>query len=122
MKRKSLRTKVQTGLLPGFDNWDLFVPAGGFLLTAFLLQKITGSAIIQLLVPAASAVGSFMLRIWLKDNFPAKHLVHWFNWLMSSDILLPSPDADPVPLVIAMPNQAGRLNRSLDKGGQRVRI
>lgn len=105
MKRKSLRTKVQSGLLPGFDNWDLLIPAIVFVVFLFLIQKITGNSILQLLLPAASAVAAFMVRIWLKDNFPPKHLYHWLNWIMSSDIMLPGPDPDPVPLVIAMPEQ-----------------
>jgi hypothetical protein len=53
----------------------------------------------------AMAAATFMLRMWLKDNFPPKHLIHWFNWMMSSDILLPSADPNPTPLVIAMPER-----------------
>jgi hypothetical protein len=112
MKRKALKTKVQTGLLPGFDNWDIFAPAGALLLTAYLVQKITGNNIIQILIPVAMAAATFMLRMWLKDNFPPKHLIHWFNWMMSSDILLPSADPNPTPLVIAMPERRTKPNQA----------
>ena len=114
MKRKSVRTKVQTGLLPGFDNWDIFTPLGVLLGTGFLVQRITGNALAQMLVAVGAAVLSFFVRMWLKDNLAPKHIPHWFNWILSSDLLIPEPDPDPIPLVIAMPErQVRRTSQSV---------
>ena len=112
MKRKAVKTKVQTGLLPGFDNMDIFVPLGVLLSMGFLMQRLTGSALIQMLSAVVAAVLSFYARMWIKDNLAPKHIPHWFNWILSSDVLIPEPDPDPIPLVIAMPERPS--SRAMD--------
>jgi hypothetical protein len=113
---------VQTGLLPGFDNWDIFTPLGVLLATAFMLQRVTGSTLVQIVVAAALAVLSFFARMWLKDNFAPKHIPHWFNWILSADVLLPEPDPDPVPLVIAMPERSGRIAHAKAQEAEHARL